>query len=276
MVLAMSRPWKHPKTGIYWLRKGVPDDLRAAVGKREEKFSLKTRDPVEAKRLHAQALIEIEQRWSNLRAPIRKLDNLELHRISITMYERCLELGELPGVNWDAAIGEHLWESGFGHKPEEPALPLKRIGLAVHSLKSWCKALADELISVNGLKIDDEDRLKIAKAISTGAQRAALTLNRRAKGDYSPDSPFPVTTRANDLSAVDKPPEPVTLKSSRAGRRKSDRPKRRSIAGSVFSISLSNSSAIPMRSGSHQTTFSAGKPRYSMPGCGPKQSGIPK
>ena len=120
MVLAMSRPWKHPKTGIYWLRKGVPDDLRAAVGKREEKFSLKTRDPVEAKRLHAQALIEIEQRWSNLRAPISKLDNLELHRISIMVYERCLELGELPGVNWDAAIGEHLWESGFGHKPEEP------------------------------------------------------------------------------------------------------------------------------------------------------------
>ena len=120
MVLAMSRPWKHPKTGIYWLRKGVPDDLRAAVGKREEKFSLKTRDPVEAKRLHAQALIEIEQRWSNLRAPISKLDNSELHRISITMYERCLELGELPGVNWDTAIGEHLWESGFGHKPEEP------------------------------------------------------------------------------------------------------------------------------------------------------------
>ncbi len=80
MVLAMSRPWKHPKTGIYWLRKGVPDDLRAAVGKREEKFSLKTRDPVEAKRLHAQALIEIEQRWSNLRAPISKLENSELHR----------------------------------------------------------------------------------------------------------------------------------------------------------------------------------------------------
>ena len=66
--------------------------MRAAVGKREEKFSLKTREPVEAKRLHAQALIEIEERWSNLRAPIRKLDHSELHRISITMYERCLEL----------------------------------------------------------------------------------------------------------------------------------------------------------------------------------------
>jgi hypothetical protein len=70
-------------------------------------------------------------------------------------------------------------------------------------LESWCKALADEFISVNGLKIDDEDRLKIAKAISTGAHRAALTLNRRAKGDYSLDSPFPITTRANDISAVE-------------------------------------------------------------------------
>jgi len=54
-------------------------------------------------------------------------------------------------------------------------------------------------------KIDGEDRLKIAKAISTGAHRAALTLNRRAKGDYSLDCPFPVATRANYISAVDKP-----------------------------------------------------------------------
>lgn len=28
----MSRPCKHPKTGIYQLRKAVPDDLRKIVG----------------------------------------------------------------------------------------------------------------------------------------------------------------------------------------------------------------------------------------------------
>jgi len=44
MPLAMSRPWKHPSSGVYWLRKGVPEDLRALVGKREEKRSLQTRD----------------------------------------------------------------------------------------------------------------------------------------------------------------------------------------------------------------------------------------
>ncbi|MGO9238438.1 MAG: DUF6538 domain-containing protein [Methylocella sp.] len=62
MALAMARPWKHPKTGIYWLRKRVPDDLRPILGKREEKRSLGTRDSAEAKRLHAQALAELEQR----------------------------------------------------------------------------------------------------------------------------------------------------------------------------------------------------------------------
>jgi hypothetical protein len=46
----------------------VPEDLRELVGKREEKRSLQTRDPAEAKRRHAEALAEIEQRWANLRA----------------------------------------------------------------------------------------------------------------------------------------------------------------------------------------------------------------
>ncbi len=53
MAVAMTRPWKHPKSGIFWLRRRVPDDLLAAVGKRAEEFSLLTRDPADAKRLSA-------------------------------------------------------------------------------------------------------------------------------------------------------------------------------------------------------------------------------
>ncbi len=73
MVLTMVRPWKHPDTGIYWFRKRVPDALRAVVGKREERFSLKTREPEEAKRLHAAALLEVETRWANLAQPARDI-----------------------------------------------------------------------------------------------------------------------------------------------------------------------------------------------------------
>ena len=35
MTLTMARPWKHPKTGLYWLRKRVPDALRGKLGRRE-------------------------------------------------------------------------------------------------------------------------------------------------------------------------------------------------------------------------------------------------
>jgi hypothetical protein len=73
----MSRPWKHPKTGIYWLRKGVPEGLRDIVGKREEKLSLQTRDPVEAKQRHAEALADIEKRWANLRTGPKSLTERE-------------------------------------------------------------------------------------------------------------------------------------------------------------------------------------------------------
>jgi hypothetical protein len=195
MALAMSRPWKHPKTGIFWLRKGVPEDLRAAIGKREEKFSLKTRDPIEAKRLHAQALAELEERWANLRAPIRKLDNSELHRISVTMQNCWLEFGELPDVDWNTKIGDDLWErkkaGGLSDKiaisiPKPGELPrYPRFCCVSHEkdeLESWCQERAAEIISAKGWKVDEGDKLKIAKAVSVGAQRAALVLERRAKG----------------------------------------------------------------------------------------------
>lgn len=66
----MSRPWKHPKTGVYWLRKRVPDDLRTIVGLVEYKRTLKTKDPAEAKRVHAAMLAELEAHWASLRRPL--------------------------------------------------------------------------------------------------------------------------------------------------------------------------------------------------------------
>jgi hypothetical protein len=73
MTLSMTRPKKHPDSGYYWFRKRVPDDIRNLIGKREERFSLGTRDPSEAKRLHALKLAEVEERWANLRVGQRPL-----------------------------------------------------------------------------------------------------------------------------------------------------------------------------------------------------------
>jgi Domain of unknown function (DUF6538) len=82
MTLPMTRPWKHPKTGLYWLRKRVPDGLQKLVGKREEKFSLRTRNPEEAKRLHAQALLDLEARWARLRKGARPLATNDIQLVA--------------------------------------------------------------------------------------------------------------------------------------------------------------------------------------------------
>lgn len=58
----MAPPWKHPKTGIYWFRKRVPDELQALLGKSEEKQSLRTRDPAEAKIKQLEVLAAVEAR----------------------------------------------------------------------------------------------------------------------------------------------------------------------------------------------------------------------
>jgi len=45
-----------------------------------------------------------------LRAPVRKLDNAELHRVSLDTYQRCLEMKGTPGVAWDADFAKDLWD----------------------------------------------------------------------------------------------------------------------------------------------------------------------
>jgi hypothetical protein len=63
----MAQPYKHPQSGIYHLRRKVPDALRAALG-REYKRSLKTHDPDEAKVRFAEAWIDSERVFALARA----------------------------------------------------------------------------------------------------------------------------------------------------------------------------------------------------------------
>lgn len=66
----MPQPFKHPTTGVYYLRRKVPEPLREALGRIEYKVSLKTRDPSEVKRLFAEALAVSEERFALARAQV--------------------------------------------------------------------------------------------------------------------------------------------------------------------------------------------------------------
>jgi len=67
MVLPLSRPWRHPKSGVYWYRRRVPKDLQPLLQRIELKESLGTKDPVLARIRFLHKACEVEGLWSNLR-----------------------------------------------------------------------------------------------------------------------------------------------------------------------------------------------------------------
>jgi hypothetical protein len=197
MPLAMSRPWKHPKSGVYWFRKGVPEDLRKLVGKREEKRSLQTRDPVEAKRRHAEALAEIEGRWANLRAGPKALTEREAHQLAVAVHDRWLQqYMENPSeqATWDVNLADRLFapprrlrsynilDPDFDGSMDGDSRQISR-------MEKWCFEIADECTTAHGLLVDETSRRVLAGAIAAALRRASLTLLSLAKG-FNPSVNF--------------------------------------------------------------------------------------
>ena len=217
MPLAMSRPWKHPSSGVYWLRKGVPEDLRKLVGKREEKRSLQTRDPAEAKRRHAEALAEIEARWANLRAGPKALTEREAHQMAVLIHDRWLQQhidNPSQQTAWNVDLADQMFvkqktPKSFDFLYDNTDIVMDRDRLQALQMEKWCLELADECSTVQGFVIDDDGRRILASAIAAALQRASLALGQLVKGGH-PVSTFFSTP--NSISAPSEAPrKPVSL-----------------------------------------------------------------
>jgi len=166
------------------------------VGKREEKRSLKTRDPAEAKRRLLQALTELEAQWANLRAGPRTLTEREAHDFAAVAHDRWLEMHR------DNPSEQAFWPTNVGEKvfapppPIDCSLPISEIvtsgfdkdTLKIMELKEWCFRSADDFATARGLVLDEDSRVRLAKAVAAAIQRASLTVDRYARGEHSPES----------------------------------------------------------------------------------------
>jgi integrase len=194
MPLAMTRPWKHPATGIYWLRRRIPDDLRTLVGKREEKRSLGTRDPDEAKRLHAAALAALETQWFNLRRGTVTLTRSEAEEIATVACrehaEDLIDNDEERG-HW-RDVGLSLWNSPAQPKlltvaPKVPEPPDIHADTRMR-LKNWCIALAERALADRGMQSNDAAKLRIARCIARAMHHASVAFEA---------GPYPALTNAS-------------------------------------------------------------------------------
>lgn len=118
--MTMPKPWKHPRTGVYWFRRGVPRDCQEVVGKREWNQSLQTKSLREAERALLPLLAETNQLIDDIRAgTYRRYADDDLERIAIWW---CSDLG----ATIEAA--QELNREGFPGAPvgdEDRELPIR-------------------------------------------------------------------------------------------------------------------------------------------------------
>ncbi|SFM08200.1 DUF6538 domain-containing protein [Methylorubrum salsuginis] len=216
MALMTTRPWKHPKTGIYYLRRAVPADLLARVGKREEKISLGTKDPVRAKGLHASALLELEQRWANLRCGAASLSEREAHELAAPLSAWWFDQHrDEPSQQtfWRTDLGDGLWPRrppGWSLRPAVGAALIEEAAdSSVHArcaMEDWCSEQADALLKRRGLVVDETDRRKLARAVAAVMQRASLALHAAMRGEAVDVGQTLVVRPAMPTSAMATPP----------------------------------------------------------------------
>lgn len=174
-MVAMSSPWKDPRTGIYHIRRGVPKDLRTELGW-EYKRSLKTRDPNEAKDRFPIALAKsnkffVEARRREAQPELQELSRSELEQFTEVWVAFLLEEDEeerLYGVDdrglrkrqetidiLDAGLRDALPRGDFSAVEFEVEDFIDSYDLPIpkdsHAFKQMCMAYAKASIRANEL-----------------------------------------------------------------------------------------------------------------------------
>ena len=208
MVLAMSRPWKHPKTGRYYLRKRVPADLREAVGTDVVKITLGTKDPAAAKTLHLKALSDLESRWANMRVGTQSLTEREAHSVANRAYEIWVRIHRNdPSFQsfWQTELYENLWTTPLIAISEANLQKFGSIKIqesfAASEMRRFCRKVSKSLLVEEGLLLDAASENKLEKAIAAAYQRASIELSRMAQGyDQDKDVEYLAETFGNEYS----------------------------------------------------------------------------
>ena len=183
----MTRPFPHSKTGVFWVRKVVPSNLRAFVGRRELKESLGTKDIREAKAKGALVIARFEALINSARAGGSQLSQRDIEAIRGEWYRaECEAHGDNPGRpdEWEIYEENLIGRlQQFEDEASEDTVPLEdRI-----ILRSNDRAEATNLLRSHGHVTNDSTVTRLGKALFVAKLDLAKEMQRRIRGDWSPD-----------------------------------------------------------------------------------------
>lgn len=185
MTLRMPTPWKHPKTGVYWLRRRVPEHLQALVGRAEIRNSLGTKDPSEAKRRFAVAIADLDSKWANLLAGSKAISELEALEHARPFYQELFSaFAANPSAQdrWDTEIGAKCFPANPSNRSAAEIMSITEVDIRRALQESRCMDLASGYLTTKGLTTDEVGTRTVAAAIARAFQTAALDLHALADG----------------------------------------------------------------------------------------------
>ena len=206
MALMMSRPWKHPQTGAYYLRSRTPKDLlQKARGRKIAlpvngrattvtvgdyvKASLGTKDPAEARERHRIASAALDEVWRGFRSGPRVLSQKEAEGLAGAFYRAFAEGAEdNPGKPelWEGVLQANH-EASLGGVLPSPLAIRQRPRTSEETMEGRFGEIADALLRHHRINTTGEGRIRLMEALRRGGDQAAEKLKRNAKGDYRPD-----------------------------------------------------------------------------------------
>lgn len=185
-MLSMTLPYRHPKTGMWWVRKTVPQALRAAVGRRELKKSLGTKDVNTAKLRAGPVIAGFERLIADARSPqtvepltLREIDALaaEWYRGEVTTWgDNPDQFGDLD--IYTGLMADQIEDGGDATDPTAVDV----VKLSAHDI-----ADAGRTLKARDYHTDPASVSRLALAIFWMKFRLAKTLGQRLAGDWSED-----------------------------------------------------------------------------------------
>lgn len=196
MVLQMARPQKSKKSGVYYFRQKTPADLVAVFGKTEVTWTLRTKDPEEAKVRNIEAVRKQAMIWAALRRRPEPLLHQQIVALSGIIYR------------------DHM--AAMDLEPGEPAVwvetlaLLDRLAADPAEQERWYAPTIENLLLERGLVTDDASKKRLVQEADKAFRQVAEQQLKRAEGDYSPDpkaNRFPPVTasHAKPKGGAEKP-----------------------------------------------------------------------
>lgn len=208
MVLLMARPMKRPASSFHQFRQRIPADILARarglallvpVGASHVpltisataaavQVSLRTRDPREAKARQGILGAHLEQVWQGLRDGPARLSHKQVVALAGEVYAAWTSaLEDDPGTPamWEGVmVTNALVQRGkFGRA----ALMLGDDAKRQQAMEERFSPFVDWCLARHALAIDAETRERLVVAVGEAMDGAAVSLSRKAAGDYRPD-----------------------------------------------------------------------------------------